>query len=46
MYEIHDHTERFHHDVLFEIEQDSPESLDYWTLRDFADIVPIASHAS
>lgn len=46
MYEIHDNTERFHHEVLFEIEQDSPEPLDHWSLRDFADIVPIASYAS
>jgi hypothetical protein len=46
MNEIHENTERFHHEVLFEIEQDSPESLDHWTLRDFADIVPIASYAS
>ena len=25
---------------------DLPEPLDYWTLRDFSDIVPIASYAS
>jgi hypothetical protein len=46
MYEIHDNTQRYHHEILFDSEQDSSETLDHWTLRDFADIVPIASHAS
>jgi len=46
MYEIHDNTLRFHQDVLFDAEQDLPEPLDHWTLRDFADIVPLASYAS
>jgi hypothetical protein len=46
MYEIHDNTERYHHEVLFDFEQDSTDTLDHWTLRDFADIVPFASFAS
>jgi hypothetical protein len=46
MYEIHDNTERFQDEVWFDFEQDSPEPLDHWTLRDFADIVPIANYAS
>lgn len=45
MYEIHDNTARFNHEDLFDIEQDLPEPLDHWTLRDFADIVPIANYA-
>jgi hypothetical protein len=46
MYEIHDNSERYPHEVLFDIEQDLPEPLYHWTLRDFCDIVPIANHAS
>ena len=46
MYDILDNTARFHHEGLFDFEQDSPEPLDHWTLRDFADIIPIASYAS
>jgi hypothetical protein len=46
MYEIHDNTESFSLEGLFEFDQDLSEPLDYWTLRDFADIVPIASYAS
>jgi hypothetical protein len=46
MYEIHDNSERFNQEVLFDVEQDLPDQLDHWTLRDFADIVPIASFAS
>jgi hypothetical protein len=43
MYEIHDNTERFHREGLFDSEQDLPEPLDHWSLRDFADIVPIVN---
>jgi hypothetical protein len=46
MYEIQDNTERFPYEVLFDVEQDLPEPLDHWTLRDFTDIVPIANYAS
>jgi hypothetical protein len=46
MYEIHDNTESFSLEGLFDFEQDLPEALDYWSLRDFADIVPIVSYAS
>jgi hypothetical protein len=46
MYEIHDNTQRFNQEVLFDFEQDLPDPLDHWTLRDFADIVYVASYAS
>jgi len=47
MYEFHDSTERYPAMVLFDFEQELPEPLDYWTLHDFTDIVPvIANHAS
>ena len=46
MYENHDNTQRYHLEDLLDFEQDSIETLDHWTLRDFADIVPIASYAS
>jgi hypothetical protein len=46
MYETHGNTEPFTRDVLFDFELDLPEPLDHWTLRDFADIVPLAAYAS
>jgi hypothetical protein len=46
MYEIHDNTESFIHAGQFDAEQDLPEPLDHWSLRDFADIVPIGGNAS
>ena len=46
MYEIHDSTEDFHPEGLFDFEADLPEPLDYWMLRDFTDIVPNVGYAS
>jgi hypothetical protein len=46
MYEIQDNTARFNHEIQYDFEQFLPDPLDHWTLRDFADIVPIASYAS
>jgi len=32
--------------VSFDREQELPEPLDHWTLRDFDDIIPVAHFAS
>jgi hypothetical protein len=45
MYEIHDNAESHLHEGLFDFEQELPEPLDYWSLRDFADIVPNVRNA-
>jgi hypothetical protein len=46
MYESHDNTESLAHEALFDFEQDLPEPLDHWSLRDFGDIVPTGRYAS
>jgi len=46
MYESHDNAMGLNQEILFDFEQDLPEPLDHWTLRDFADIVSLASYAS
>ena len=46
MYENHDHTESPVREVRFDFEQDLPEPLDHWSLRDFGDIVPPGRYVS
>ncbi len=46
MYEIHDNTDGLLHDSGFDFDQDLPEPLDHWSLRDFGDIVPLGGGAS
>jgi hypothetical protein len=46
MYESHDNSESFVHEVLFDFEQDLPEPLDHWSLRDFGDIVSPGRYVS
>ena len=46
MYEIQDNTARFNYEIQDDFEQDLPSPLDQWTLRDFADIVPLGGYAS
>jgi hypothetical protein len=46
MNEFPDSSEYSQHEGWFDFEADLPEPLDHWTLRDFADIVPIVRYAS
>lgn len=46
MYENQEHTESFVREAYFEFDQELPEPIDYWSLGDFVDIVPTASHVS
>ena len=41
MYEIHDNAEAFFNEVPFGFEEDLPEPPEYWSLRDFGDVVPM-----
>ena len=40
MYEIHEITENFDSETLYDLDQELPAPLDHWSLHDFADILP------
>ena len=46
MYESRDNSESHPSEIPFDFEQDLPEPLDHWSLRDFGDIVPHGRYVS